>query len=187
MIYSALVILSAPTLALRNVGSSPQSAISSPLITSAPSIPGLSIARKHSSSGPSACTAFPKAVAAASARAGSCEITVAASAKPKLMDGPTVPELVQMPIGALCAGSSKARSRMGELPAYIPTIMAGRLEWRYLRRYPQRHKSAPESIIAKTANLAMTPATAAMGPMPKTALHSIICFTISGASSAKRS
>jgi hypothetical protein len=37
-------------------------------------------------------------------------MTVAASAQPKLMDGPTVPELVAMPKGAWRGKISKARS-----------------------------------------------------------------------------
>src|SRR5690606_992489 len=94
-----------------------------PLITSAPVIPGRSMAEKHSFSDPVDCTELPRAVAAASAKARLSAMTVAASAQPKDMDGPTVAELVQMPKGLLRAGIWKARSRIEELPAYIPTSM----------------------------------------------------------------
>ena len=78
----------------------------------APSIPCRSIAEKLSCNGPLAVTAFPSAVAAASAKATSSEIATAASAKPKDMDGPTLPELVQMPkgvpVGTLAIGKPGA-------------------------------------------------------------------------------
>src|SRR4030043_48545 len=97
----------------------PQTPIFSPTMMSIPNMPSISfpLSRPNLISFFS-FTTFPTAVAAASARAEDLERIQTASAFPKLREGPTVPEEVQMPrgvsLGEIMIPILKLR---GELPA----------------------------------------------------------------------
>ncbi len=86
---------------------------------------------------------------------------------PKLMDGPTVAEEVQMPRIPSCGGSRNAmRPLKGDAPAKTPIFTSRSLTRAISPPLSTRPNDAPASTIASTPAQAMAPATAAMGPTP---------------------
>ena len=107
------------------------------------------------------------AVAQASATATSGEKTVTASAMPRLMDGPTVAEDVQIPRISSCGGSRNAKRPLkGDSPANMPIRISRSLTRAISPPLSMRPNAAPASTIVSTPAQAMAPATAAMGPTP---------------------
>jgi len=136
------------------------------MITTAPSIPSMLVTQLSAFSTSSAdLTLLPSSVAAASARAPEDETTVAASALPRLRDGPTVPDDVQTARPSFAFSFNPAFPLMAEFPAHRPTVLSTR---------PDKYRSPPFSTrtdcdfparsLATSSEIA--PATAAMGPIP---------------------
>ncbi len=120
-------------------------------------------------------------VAAASANEVDLERTQTASAFPKLIEWPTVPEEEHIPKGVSPGFIRKPTLRLnGDFPAKTPTTLSLEVAMKISPPFSQM-TSGERGMRSLPTNSAMAPATLAMGPTLANREALSISFTILGA------